>query len=99
MDRVQAAALRRRGVRLDIVDIDGALRLDREAFDEQRKNPRVRFDQPDFAGNENASEPVQKLEARPRQRIGLGRPVGEAVERRIAISKLGQDLDRARQSK
>src|SRR5215469_7592956 len=95
MDRVETEALCSGYIRLDIVDKDGAVRLDREALDEQSKNARIGFDHPLFARNENASEPAQEFKARPRQRVGLGRPVGESVERRAETPQLGQNLDRA----
>src|SRR5260370_6775810 len=83
-------------VRLDIVDIDGALRLDHEPLGQQRKNTRVRLDYPDIARDEYSPEPAEKRKALQCPRIGLSRPVGEAVERRVTVPQLGQDLDRAR---
>src|ERR1700719_1958991 len=95
MDRMDPEGTRGRDVCLDIVDIDGAPRLDREALDQQRENPRVRLDYPDLARDQNSPEPAEKRKAVQRRRIGLGRPVGEPVERDAALAELGQDLDRA----
>src|SRR5271155_2697521 len=95
MDRMDAEGTRGGGVRLDIVDIDGALRLDRKPLDQQREDARVRLDHLDVARDQNSPEPAEKRKALQRRRIGFGRPVGEPVERDAAIAELGQDLDRA----
>lgn len=78
MDCVNAEGLRGGDVRLDIIDIDGALRIDPEALDEQPENARIRLDQADLARNQNSPKPAEKLKPRQRRRIGLSRPIGEA---------------------
>jgi hypothetical protein len=58
MDRLNAEWTCRGNVRLDIVDVDGTVRIDGEARDQQFENARVRLDQSDLARDEN---PVKAL--------------------------------------
>jgi hypothetical protein len=44
MDRVDAEGTRGGDVRLDIVDVDGAVRLDRKPLYQQREDARIRLD-------------------------------------------------------
>jgi hypothetical protein len=95
MDRVNAEGARRGDVRLDIVDVDSAVRINGEALDQQLEDAWVRFDHLDLARDENPLKPAEKREALDCRRIRLGRPVGEAVKRGAAIPEFGQYLHRA----
>ncbi len=63
MNCMEAEGTRGGDVRLDIVDIDGALRLNREPLDQQREYARVRLDHLDVTRNENSPEPAEKRKA------------------------------------
>src|SRR5215472_19105813 len=54
MNRVDAEGRRGIDVCRDIVDVDGALRIDRKALDQQLEDARIRLDHPDLARDENA---------------------------------------------
>ena len=80
MNRVNAERASSIHIRGDIVDIDGALRIDRKALEQQFEDAGVGLDDPDLARNHNAAKPAQKLEALESRRVGLGREVGQAIE-------------------
>ena len=67
----------------------------RVAADEPPPDLRVGLADALVAGHDDALEPVQEREQRPRPREGLGRPVGERVDMQAAVADLGQDGDGA----
>ena len=76
MDRVNAERAGGVHIRGDVVDIDGAFRIDREALEQQFENAGVGLDDPDLTRNQNAAKPAQKFEALESRRVGLGREIG-----------------------
>ena len=95
MDAVDAKWPGGLGIGSDVVYVDGTLRVDCKVFKQYLINAWVGLDGLDLAGYEDTPEPAEKVEARDRSRIGLGRKVGEAVERSASFIQLGEDLDRA----
>src|ERR1700730_2227353 len=78
-----------------VLDVDRAQRIDSEAGEHKRVNPRVRFNCADFARHENSAEPTEEFKTLEREGIGFGRPVRQAIEGCAAVMQLGEDLDRA----
>src|SRR5437868_12697435 len=96
MDGVNAERASRDYICLHVIDIDGTARIDRKALDQQFEDTGIGLDEPDFTRDQNAVKPAQKFEPLESRRIGFGREIGQAVEGRAPIAKLGQDLDRTR---
>src|ERR1700730_3846903 len=78
-----------------VIDVDRALRIDSEAGEHKRVNPRVRLNCADFARHENSAEPTEEFKTLEREGIRFRRPVREAIEGCTAVSQLGEDLDRS----
>src|SRR5262249_7772194 len=95
MDAVQAERARRLSIASIVVDIDGVRRLDAEALQQQPVDTRIGLDHAFLPRDQYAPEPAQEVEALERKRIGLGGPVGEAVEGYVPKAELGQNLHRA----
>src|SRR5713101_5647992 len=60
MDRVNTEGTRGRCVGLDVVDKDGAQRVDREALEQNLVNPRLRLDRTDLARDHDAAKPAEE---------------------------------------
>src|SRR6266851_9256350 len=95
MDRVKTESTGGGRVDFDIVDKNGAQRVDRETLEQDLVDARLRLDRTDLARNEDAVEPAEEIKTLTRVRESLGRPVAERIERHLAIAQLLQDLDRA----
>ena len=95
MDRVNPERACRDDIRLHVIDIDGAARIDCKAPDQQFEDARIGLDQPDLARDQNAAKPAQKFKALEGRGISFGREIGKAIKGRAPIAKLGQDLHRA----
>src|SRR6266849_2512300 len=95
MDRMNAEGARGRCVDRDVIDKNGAQRVDREAIEQDLVDARLRLDRADLARDHNAVEPAKEIKTLTREGEGLGRPVAERVERHVTIAQLLQDLDRA----
>ena len=53
----------------------------------------MRFDEADSTGDEDAREPLQKREAIANGLELVSSPVGERIERNLALTKLAQELN------
>src|SRR5260370_32223552 len=95
MDRVKTESTGGGRVDVDIVDKNGAQRVDREALEQQFKDARIGLDHLDIARDQDAAEPAKEIKTLTRLREALGRPVAERIERHLTIAQLLQDLDGA----
>src|SRR5271155_3590073 len=83
-------------IRGDIIDEDGAVRIDGEAVDQQRINSWIRFDHPDLAGNDATLKPRKELKAFERRGVSLGRIIAQETKRNCPSAQLLEDCHAAR---
>src|SRR5260370_42403990 len=68
MDRVKTESTGGGRVDVDIVDKNGAQRVDREALEQDLVDARLRLDHTDLARNEDAGEPAEEIKTLTRVR-------------------------------
>src|SRR5438067_24646 len=73
MDRMDTEGARRRCIDLDIVDVDSAERVDREALEQHLVDARLRLDRAGLAREHDAAEPAEEIKTFARERKTLGR--------------------------
>src|SRR4029453_3209103 len=94
-DGVDTEGAGRGHVGLGVVDVEGRLGGEPEPVEQEPEERRVGLDHPLLAGDEHPVEPGQELEALAGDHEGLGRPVGEGVQRHPGGPQLGPALPRA----
>src|SRR5882724_10535439 len=77
-----------------IVDEHAVRGRQAETLQQMMVDARIRLDQADLAGHHDPVEPLEERKARPCDRKGLVRPVGEGVERRLPPLQFCKNLHR-----